>query len=100
EAARSVGLSNGKAMRLVVFPQSLRVLIPPLNSEFANLAKNSSLAFAVGYPELYNLANTTFNQTGKPIEVFLLMMTTYLTLNLLISLNMNQLNQAVQFKER
>ncbi len=100
EAARSVGLSNGKAMRLVVFPQSLRVLIPPLNSEFANLAKNSSLAFAVGYPELYNLANTTFNQTGKPIEVFLLMMATYLTLNLLISLNMNQLNQAVQFKER
>ncbi|MEL7224445.1 MAG: ABC transporter permease subunit, partial [Cyanobacteria bacterium J06576_12] len=67
EAARSVGLSNGKAMRLVVFPQSLRVLIPPLNSEFANLAKNSSLAFAVGYPELYNLANTSLNQTGKPI---------------------------------
>lgn len=100
EAARSVGLSNGKAMQLVVFPQSLRVIIPPLNSEFANLAKNSSLAFAVGYPELYNLANTTFNQTGKPIEVFLMMMATYLTLNLLISLNMNQLNRAVQFKER
>lgn len=100
EAARSVGLTNGKAMRLVVFPQSLRVIIPPLNSEFANLAKNSSLAFAVGYPELYNLANTTFNQTGKPIEVFLMMMATYLTLNLLISLNMNQLNRAVQFKER
>ncbi|EDX85045.1 ABC transporter, permease protein, putative [Synechococcus sp. PCC 7335] len=100
EAARSVGLTNDKAMRLVVFPQSLRVLLPPLNSEFANLAKNSSLAFAVGYPELYNLANTTFNQTGKPIEVFLMMMATYLTLNLLISLNMNQLNKAVQFKER
>ncbi len=100
EAARSVGLSNGKAMRLVVFPQSLRVIIPPLNSEFANLAKNSSLAFAVGYPELYNLANTSLNQTGKPIEVFLVVMGVYLTLNLLISLNMNQLNQAVQFKER
>jgi len=100
EAARSVGLSNGKAMRLVVFPQSLRVIIPPLNSEFANLAKNSSLAFAVGYPELYNLANTSLNQTGKPIEVFLVIMAVYLTLNLLISLNMNQLNQAVQFKER
>jgi len=100
EAARSVGLSNGKAMRLVVFPQSLRVIIPPLNSEFANLAKNSSLAFAVGYPELYNLANTSLNQTGKPIEVFLVIMSVYLTLNLLISLNMNQLNQAVQFKER
>ena len=100
EAARSVGLSNGKAMRLVVFPQSLRVLIPPLNSEFANLAKNSSLAFAVGYPELYNLANTSLIQTGKPIEVVLVVMAVYLTLYLLISLNMNQLNQAVQFKER
>lgn len=100
EAARSVGLSNGQAMQLVIFPQSLRVIIPPLNSEFANLAKNSSLAFAVGYPELYNISNTTLNQTGKPIEVFLVMMATYLTLNLLISLNMNQLNNAVQFKER
>ncbi|PZO56482.1 MAG: amino acid ABC transporter permease [Phormidesmis priestleyi] len=100
EAARSVGLSNGKAMQLVVFPQSLRVIIPPLNSEFANLAKNSSLAFAVGYPDLYAVANTTFNQTGRPIEVFLVMMATYLSLNLLISLNMNQLNNAVQFKER
>ncbi|KPQ36865.1 MAG: ABC-type L-amino acid uptake system permease component AapQ [Phormidesmis priestleyi Ana] len=100
EAARSVGLSNDKAMRLVIFPQSLRVLIPPLNSEFANLAKNSSLAFAVGYPDLYSVANTTFNQTGRPIEVFLVMMATYLSINLLISLNMNQLNKAVQFKER
>lgn len=100
EAARSVGLSNGQAMQLVIFPQSLRVIIPPLNSEFANLAKNSSLAFAVGYPELYNISNTTLNQTGRPIEVFLVMMATYLTLNLLISLNMNQLNNAVQFKER
>ncbi len=100
EAARSVGLSNGKAMRLVVFPQSLRVIIPPLNSEFANLAKNSSLAFAVGYADLYSVANTTFNQTGRPIEVFLVIMATYLALNLLISLNMNQLNNAVQFKER
>ncbi|MEL6260536.1 MAG: ABC transporter permease subunit [Cyanobacteria bacterium J06626_6] len=100
EAARSVGLSNGKAMRLVVFPQSLRVIIPPLNSEFANLAKNSSLALAIGYPDLYSVANTTFNQTGRPIEVFLVMMATYLTINLLISLNMNQLNNAVQFKER
>jgi len=100
EAARSLGLNNNKAMRLVVFPQSLRVIIPPLNSEFANLAKNSSLAFAVGYPDLYNVANTTFNQTGRPIEVFLVIMATYLTINLLISVNMNQLNAAVQFKER
>jgi general L-amino acid transport system permease protein len=100
EAARSLGLNNSQAMQLVVFPQSLRVIIPPLNSEFANLAKNSSLALAVGYPDLYSVSNTTFNTTGRPIEVFLVMMATYLTLNLLISLNMNQLNSAVQFKER
>lgn len=100
EAARSLGLDNNKSMRLVVFPQALRVIIPPLNSEYANLAKNSSLAFAIGYPDLYNMANTTFNQTGRPIEVFLIIMATYLVINLLISINMNQLNAAVQFKER
>ncbi|MEL7504484.1 MAG: ABC transporter permease subunit [Cyanobacteria bacterium J06554_6] len=100
EAARSLGLNNGLSMRMVVFPQALRVIIPPLNSEFANLAKNSSLALAIGYPDLYSVANTTFNQTGRPVEVFLLMMATYLTINLLISVNMNQLNNAVQFKER
>ncbi len=100
EAARSLGLSSGLAMRMVVFPQALRVIIPPLNSEFANLAKNSSLALAIGYPDLYSVANTTFNQTGRPVEVFLLMMATYLIINLLISVNMNQLNNAVQFKER
>lgn len=100
EAARSLGLSSGLAMRMVVFPQALRVIIPPLNSEFANLAKNSSLALAIGYPDLYSVANTTFNQTGRPVEVFVLMMATYLIINLLISVNMNQLNNAVQFKER
>ncbi|NEP63069.1 MAG: ABC transporter permease subunit [Symploca sp. SIO2G7] len=100
EAARSLGLSSDLAMRMVVFPQALRVIIPPLNSEFANLAKNSSLALAIGYPDLYSVANTTFNQTGRPVEVFLLMMATYLIINLLISVNMNQLNSAVQFKER
>ncbi|MEL6382561.1 MAG: ABC transporter permease subunit [Cyanobacteria bacterium J06626_18] len=100
EAARSLGLSSGLAMRMVVFPQALRVIIPPLNSEFANLAKNSSLALAIGYPDLYSVANTTFNQTGRPVEVFLIMMAVYLVINLLISVNMNQLNNAVQFKER
>ena len=100
EAARSVGLVNNLVMRLVVFPQAMRVIIPPLNSEFMNLAKNSSLAFAVAYPEIYAVANTTYNQTGRPVEVFLVLMGTYLVINLIISLGMNQLNQAVQFKER
>lgn len=100
EAARSLGLASGLAMRLVVFPQALRVIIPPLNSEFMNLAKNTSLAFAVAYPELYSVANTTFNQTGRPIEVFLVLMATYLIINLIITLGMNTLNNSVQFKER
>jgi len=100
EAARSLGLTSGLLMRLVVFPQALRVIIPPLNSEFMNLAKNSSLAFAVAYPELYSVANTTFNQTGRPIEVFLILMATYLIINLVITLGMNTLNKTVQFKER
>lgn len=100
EAAKSLGLPSGLLMRLVVFPQALRVIIPPLNSEFMNLAKNSSLAFAVAYPELYSVANTTFNQTGRPIEVFLILMATYLIINLIITLGMNTLNQSVQFKER
>ncbi|MEM8543981.1 MAG: ABC transporter permease subunit [Cyanobacteria bacterium P01_H01_bin.119] len=100
EAARSVGFNNGLVMRLVVFPQAMRVIVPPLNSEFMNLAKNSSLAFAVAYPEIYAVANTTYNQTGRPVEVFLVLMGTYLVINLIISLTMNQVNQAVQFKER
>jgi general L-amino acid transport system permease protein len=100
EAGRSLGLPATLLMRLVVFPQALRVIIPPLNSEFMNLAKNSSLAFAVAYPELYSVANTTFNQTGRPIEVFLILMATYLLMNLLITVGMNTLNQTVQFKER
>ncbi|MEB3356554.1 MAG: ABC transporter permease subunit [Synechococcales bacterium] len=100
EAARSLGLPPGLVMRLVVFPQALRVIIPPLNSEYMNLAKNSTLAFAIGYPELYSVSSTTFNQTGRPIEIFIIIIATYLILNLLISLCMNQLNSLVQLKER
>lgn len=100
EAARSLGLPSNLAMRLVVFPQALRVIIPPLNSEYMNLAKNSTLAFAIGYPELYSVSSTTFNQTGRPVEIFLIIMATYLILNLLISVSMNQLNEFVQLKER
>lgn len=100
EAARSLGLKPGLVMRLVVFPQALRVIIPPLNSQYLNLAKNSSLAIAVAYPDIYNVANTTFNQSGRVVEVMLIIMATYLSINLLISLAMNGLNQAVQLRER
>jgi len=100
EAARSLGLSSGQVMQLVVFPQALRVIIPPLNSQYMNLAKNSSLALAIGYPDLFSVASTSLNQTGRPLEMFVILMSIYLILNLAISLVMNQLNRMVQVKER
>ena len=100
EAARSLGLKPGLTMRLVIFPQALRVIIPPLTSQYLNLTKNSSLAIAIGYPDIYFVASTTFNQTGKAVEVMLLIMLTYLTFSLTISLFMNLLNRTVQIKER
>jgi general L-amino acid transport system permease protein len=100
EAARSLGLPAGSAMQLVVFPQAMRVIIPPMNSEYMNLTKNTSLAFAVAFPEMYSIATTTYNQTGRPVEVFVVLMATYLAMCLLITVLMNQLNRAVQFKER
>lgn len=100
EAARALGLQSGLVMRLVVFPQALRIIVPPLTSQYLNLAKNSSLAIAVGYPDIYFVASTTFNQTGRAVEVMLLLMGTYLSISLLISLVMNLYNRAVQVKER
>ncbi|PSO78599.1 MAG: amino acid ABC transporter permease [Cyanobacteria bacterium QS_4_48_99] len=95
EAARSLGLKPGLVMRLVIFPQALRVIIPPLNSEYLNLWKNSSLAIAIGYPDVYFVASTTFNQTGKAVEVMLLLAITYLGISLIISLLMNLLNKTL-----
>ncbi|MDY6783926.1 MAG: ABC transporter permease subunit [Cyanobacteriota bacterium] len=100
EAAKALGLSATSVMRLVVFPQALRVMIPPLNSQYMNLAKNSSLAIAIGYADIYSVANTTYNQTGRPVEVMFIVMATYLSINLIISIAMNSLNRAVQLKER
>ncbi|MBW4674143.1 MAG: ABC transporter permease subunit [Desmonostoc geniculatum HA4340-LM1] len=100
EAGRSLGLKPGLVMRLVIFPQALRVIIPPLTSQYLNLTKNSSLAIAIGYPDMYFVASTTFNQTGRAVEVILLITLTYLILSLSISLIMNLFNRAVQIKER
>jgi len=100
EAARTLGLNAGMVMRLVVFPQAMRVIIPPMNSEYMNLTKNTSLAFAIAFPEMYSIATTTYNQTGRPVEVFVVLIATYLILCLLITLVMNQLNRTVQLKER
>ncbi|MDJ0601476.1 MAG: ABC transporter permease subunit [Crocosphaera sp.] len=100
EAAKALGLNSGLAMRLVIFPQALRVMIPPLTSEFLNLAKNSSLAVAIGYNDIYAVSNTISNQTGKSIEMLLIVMVTYLIFNLIISSGMNWLNHSVQLKEK
>jgi general L-amino acid transport system permease protein len=87
-------------MRLVIFPQALRVMIPPLTSEFLNLAKNSSLAVAIGYSDVYAVSNTISNQTGKAVEMLLVVMITYLSFNLIIASLMNWFNRSVQLPER
>ena len=100
EAARALGLKPSSVMQLVIFPQALRVMIPPLTSEFLNLAKNSSLAIAVGYNDIYSISSTISNQTGKAVEMLIVVMFTYLIINLIISLMMNWLNLSAQIQER
>jgi general L-amino acid transport system permease protein len=100
EAARALGLSESQRLRLVVLPQALRVIIPPLTSQYLNLVKNSSLAIAVGYPDLWSTAYTTLNQSGRAIQVFLIVMGTYLTFSLLISFFLNWYNRRIALVER
>ncbi|MCW6053649.1 ABC transporter permease subunit [Microcoleus sp. A2-C5] len=101
EAAKSLGLNSGTIMRMVILPQALRVIVPPLTSQYLNLAKNSSLAVAVAYPDVYFVVGSpTLNQTGRAIETMLIIMVTYLTISLIIALFMNWYNQTVQIKER
>jgi general L-amino acid transport system permease protein len=100
EAARALGLRDGLTMRLVVLPQALRVIIPPLTSSYLSLFKNSSLAIAIGYPDLVMVSNTTMNQTGQAIEGIAIFMLVYLGLSIMISLFMNWYNSRVALKER
>jgi general L-amino acid transport system permease protein len=100
EAARALGLSERQVLRLVVFPQALRIIVPPLTSQYLNLTKNSSLAVAVGYPDLFKIGQTMSNQTGQPVPVIILVMGTYLTISLATSLLMNIYNRRVQVLER
>jgi len=100
EASEALGLSRGQRLRLVILPQALRVIIPPLTSQYLNLTKNSSLAVAIGYPDLVSVSNTTLNQTGQAIEAIALMMAVYLTLSLAISGLMNWYNHRVKLVER
>lgn len=100
EAARALGLSESQRLQLVVLPQALRVIIPPMTSQYLNLAKNSSLAIAVGYPDLWSTAFTTLNQSGRAIQVFVLVMGVYLTLSLSISFLLNWYNRRIALVER
>jgi general L-amino acid transport system permease protein len=100
EAARAVGLRPLQVLRLVVFPQALRVIIPPLISQYLNLTKNSSLAVAIGYLDLFYVGRTIINQAGRAVPVFTMIMATYLSMSLLTSIIMNIYNRRVQMVER
>jgi general L-amino acid transport system permease protein len=100
EAARSLGLPPGKILRKIIIPQALRSMIPSLANQYLNLSKNSSLAIAIGYPDLYTTASTTFNQTGRAVEVMILISLTYLLVSLLISGLLNWYNQRLQYGVR
>jgi general L-amino acid transport system permease protein len=95
EAAAALGLSRGRTLQLVVLPQALRVIVPPTTSQFLNLAKNSSLAIAIGYPDLISVTTTTLTQTGQAIEALTVAMIAYLTIGLTISVVMNLCNRRI-----
>ena len=100
EAAASLGLTRRRALRLVVLPLALRPIIPPLTNQYLNLTKNSSLAVAVGYPDVVSIANTSLNQTGRAVECIAIIMLVYLTLSLATSAIMNWVNRRAALKER
>ncbi len=100
EAARALGLNGRRTLQLVVFPQALRVIIPPLTSQYLNLTKNSSLAVAIGYPDLFAVSGTIINQTGRAVEMIAIIMGVYLSISLLTSLAMNWYNRHVRLVER
>jgi general L-amino acid transport system permease protein len=100
EAAAALGLPHRRVIRRVVLPQALRVIVPPLTSQFLNLIKNSSLAVAIGYPDVVSIANTSINQNGQALEAILVIMSVYLTINLLTAAAMNVYNRRVALVER
>ena len=97
----AIGLSKGQALRLVVIPQAMRIIIPPLTSQFLNLTKNSSLGVAIAYPDLVSIwSGTVLNQTGQAVEVILITMGVYLSLSLITSAFMNWFNRRMALVER
>ena len=100
EAAYSLGLRANQTLRLVVVPQAMRVIVPPLTNQYLNLTKNSSLAVAIAYPDLVSVGGTILNQTGQAIEVIAIWMVIYLTISLLTSAFMNWYNSSIALIER
>lgn len=100
EAASALGLSRGQALRFVILPQALRIIVPPLASQYLNLLKNSSLAVAIGYPDLVSVANTTINITGQAIEGFAIVMAVFVAISLALSALMNWYNRKVALVAR
>ncbi len=100
EAASALGLKPGQLLRMVLLPQALRIIIPPTTSQYLNLTKNSSLAVAIGYPDLVSVGNTTLNQTGQAIEAISIFMAVYVAISLGISLFMNWYNKKIALVER
>ncbi len=100
EAAQSIGLSRSQSLRWVILPQAMRVIVPPLTNQYLNLTKNSSLAVAIGYPDLVNITNTALNQTGRAVECIAIVMAIYLSLSLLTSALMNHYNRSIALKGR
>ena len=100
EASRALGISQGEMLRLIILPQALRVIIPPMGNQYLNLAKNSSLAIAVSYTDIYQVANTIINQSGQSVTGIVMIMLSYLLISLSISLLMNLFNQRFQLVTR
>ena len=101
EAASSLALSNYQALKLVILPQAIRIAIPPIINQYLNLVKNSSLATAIGYPEIVTVfAGTSLNQVGQAIEIIAITMLVYLTISLLVSVILNWFNSNMKLKER
>ena len=100
EASKAVGLSQSDMLRLIVLPQALRVIIPPMGNQYLNFAKNSSLAIAVSYTDIFQVTNTIINQSGQSVTGIIMVMLAYLFISLVISFMMNLINQRFQLVTR
>ena len=95
-----MGLSPIQTLRLVVLPQAMRLIVPPMTNQYLNLIKNSSLAVAIGYPDLVNISNTALNQTGRAVECIALVMAIYLLMSLITAAAMNAYNRRIATRLR